>query len=172
MSNKVFYGILALLAAGALGFFVLQKEPPPARLGVEQADEGREHVADGTQVQYKNKIPTSGPHYVSPAPWRAYDEQLPNEVIVHNMEHGGIIVSYRPDIDPATVQKLKELLYPPYTVKEFTPTKVVLMPRAEQEKPILLASWNRLMELDEFDQQTIIDYYKTNIGKSPEPSAS
>lgn len=171
MSNKVFYGIIAFIMAGVVGFFVLQKEPPQARLGIEQADEGREHIAEDAKATYKAKIPTSGPH-ASPVRWQAYDMQIPNENIVHNMEHGGIIVSYRPDTDTATIQKLKELLYPPYTVKEFTPTKVILMPRADQEKPLLLTSWNRLMELDAYDQQTVIDYYKTNIGKSPEPGAS
>lgn len=173
MSSKVFVGVIGLLVIGVSGFAIFQNksEPPKPRLGIEQPDEGREHIAAGQKATYKNKIPTSGPH-AEGVPWQAYDQQVPDENIIHNMEHGGVVVSYRPDLDAATVQKLKGLFTKPYAVNKFSPTKAVVMPREGQEKPIVIASWNRILELDSYDQQTLIDYYLGNIGKSPEPTAS
>ncbi len=173
MSNKLFLIIIAIIVVSVTGVVVFNKAKTPAkpRLGVAQQDEGRDHIKPGQKVTYKNAIPTSGPHGEE-APWGYSAQQLPNENIIHNMEHGGIVVSYRTDLDKATIQKIKALYTEPYTVDTFHPTKVVVMPRAEQQKPIVLASWNRLLELDTYDQQTLIDYYLTNVGHSPEPTAS
>lgn len=172
MSNKVFVGIITLLIVGFVGFFAFgNKQPDKPRLGTDQADEGRQHVAAGQKQTYKATIPTSGPH-ANPAQWGVSEQELPDESIIHNMEHGGVIISYRPDLDPAIVEKLKGLFAKPYAVSTFTPNKAIVMPRANQEKPIVLASWNRILEIDTFNQQTLIDYYLGNVSKSPEPTAS
>lgn len=170
MNNKVFIAIIGILVIGGIGFAVLQKEPPKPRLGIEQANEGQKHVAEGQPQTYKAKIPTSGPH-AGTVQWQAYEQQIPDENIIHNMEHGGIIVSYRSDLDSATIQKLKGLFAKPYTVQGFSPNKAIVMPRKGQEKPIVLASWNRILELDNYNQQSLIDYYLGNVNKSPEPNA-
>lgn len=173
MNNKFLYFVIAILIVGTVGLVSINKAKTPAkpRLGIAQSDEGRRHIKPGEIVTYKNAMPTSGPHREE-APWGYSPIQLPNENIIHNMEHGGIVVSYRPDLDKATVEKLRALFTSPYADNSFTPTKAVVMPRAGQQKPIVLASWNRLLELDSYNQQTLIDYYHTNIGHSPEPTAS
>lgn len=171
----MFAGIIAIIIVGLTGLALFQKKevPETPRLGYDQADEGREHLQEGQPpyTNYKAKIPASGPHATQPAPWQAYDQQVPDQNVIHNMEHGGIVVSYRPDLDPVTVQKLKGLFSKPYSNKGFTPSKAIVMPRENQEKPIVLASWNHILELDSFDEKTLIDQYYKNIGKSPEPNA-
>ena len=170
MSNRNFIIVIVVvgLALGALFVKTKKAEPVLARLGTKQSDEGRQHVAQTEKIQYKATIPTSGPHSQE-ASWGVSPVQKPNESVVHNMEHGGIVISYKPDLDPDTVSKLTALFEKPYSVSTFLPTKAIVMPRSEQSKPIVLASWNRGLQLDNFDQQKIIDYYNTNIGKSPEP---
>ncbi len=165
--------LITVVTVGFTGLVAYKNVTTPAkpRLGVAQTDEGRTHIRPGQKVTYKAAIPTSGPHGEE-APWGYSPQQLPNESIIHNMEHGGIVVSYRPDLDTATVNKLIALYTKPYAVSSFRPTKVVIMPRAGQERLIVLASWNRLLELDTYNQQTLIDYYLTNVGHSPEPTAS
>jgi hypothetical protein len=172
MSNKLFIIIIVVLVfvTGAV-VFNKAKTPPKPRLGIAQQDKGRKHIKPGEKVTYKNAIPTSGPHGEE-ASWGYSPVQLPNENIIHNMEHGGIVVSYRPDLNKSVIQEIIALYTGPYTADSFHPTKVVIMPRAEQQKPIVLASWNRLLELDNYDQQTLIDYYLSNVGHSPEPGAS
>lgn len=176
MSNKVFIGIIVVVVAGLTGFALFQKKDAPPetpRLGYDQADEGQEHLREG-QPEYRNykaKIPTSGPHS-QPVSWQVYDQQVPDQNIIHNMEHGGVVVSYRPDLDPAIVDRLKKLFSKPYARKDFTPGKAILMPREGQEKPIVLASWNHIFEMDTFDEETLVEQFFKNIGKSPEPTAS
>ena len=170
MSNKVFAVIIAVLILGSGVFVGLKRHPPQPRLGVAQANEGRDHFQDnGYNPPYKAKIPTSGPH-TSEGRWGVSPQQIPDRNVIHNMEHGGVVISYRPDLDSSTVTKLQSLLGPPYTESNFTPSKVILMPRREQQKLIVLASWDRVLGLDYFDKQKIIDYYHTNEGKSPEPA--
>lgn len=172
MSNKFLFIILSVVAIGTIGLVMFNnaKIPDKPRLGTAQLDQGREHIKPGEKITYKSAIPTSGPHGQE-APWGYSATQFANENVIHNMEHGGIVVSYRPDLDAATINKIKALYLSPYSIKSFQPNKVVIMPRAGQQKPIVLASWNRLLELGSFNQQTLIDYYLTNVGKSPEPTA-
>ena len=173
MRTRNFLILIVIVAVGFIGLVAYKNVTTPAkpRLGVAQPDEGRAHISPGQKVTYKAAIPTSGPHGEE-APWGYSPQQLPNENIIHNMEHGGIVVSYQPDLDSTTVEKLIALYTKPYAVSSFKPTKVVIMPRAGQERLIVLASWNRLLELDTYNQQTLIDYYLTNVGHSPEPTAS
>lgn len=170
MSNRTFVVLIIIVGLALGGIFLKTKKPESvlARLGTKQADEGRQHVSQTEKIQYKAPIPTSGPHSQE-AEWGVSPIQLPNESVVHNMEHGGVVISYSPDLDSTTVSKLTALFEKPYAVSTFLPTKAIVMPRSEQTKPIVLASWNRELQLDSFDQQKIIDYYNTNIGKSPEP---
>ena len=44
--------------------------------------------------------PTSGPHWRHAADPGFYGTELPDEELVHNLEHGQIVVSYNPDAAP------------------------------------------------------------------------
>jgi hypothetical protein len=55
---------------------------------------GWTHVDEGVSVTYTTAPPASGDHWESPAQCRFYEEVLPDERVVHNMEHGHIVVSY------------------------------------------------------------------------------
>ncbi|MEP6910631.1 MAG: DUF3105 domain-containing protein [Actinomycetota bacterium] len=46
------------------------------------------------KVKYNSFPPSSGPHYQQPAPWGIYEEPIRQTILVHNLEHGGIIVQY------------------------------------------------------------------------------
>ena len=52
------------------------------------------HIAEGAQASYNSQPATSGEHWPVPAQCGFYDEQLPDERVVHNLEHGNIVVSY------------------------------------------------------------------------------
>ena len=58
------------------------------------ADEGRVHIPFGTPIAYHHNPPASGPHWPSPHPWGAYNESIPPEWWVHNLEHGGIVLAF------------------------------------------------------------------------------
>ena len=46
---------------------------------------------------YNSNPPTSGPHSATPMPFKVLDNPAPKENLVHNMEHGGVVVWYNTD---------------------------------------------------------------------------
>ena len=57
------------------------------------------HIAEGSLAIYNSSPPTSGEHWPTPARCGFYEEQLPDERVVHNMEHGNIVISYNLPLD-------------------------------------------------------------------------
>lgn len=62
--------------------------------GQKVADQGREHVATGTKVDYNSNPPTSGPHYADWVRSGIYTEPKDDRNLVHSLEHGYVIMSY------------------------------------------------------------------------------
>jgi hypothetical protein len=92
--------VAALLAACSSDPVKMQTPVSPCNgmLTVE-ADTSGPHVDTGTSIEWTNNPPTSGPHYPTWAAWdRAYPE-LARGYYVHNLEHGGILLLYRCDIE-------------------------------------------------------------------------
>jgi hypothetical protein len=52
------------------------------------------HVPEGELVAYNTTPPTSGDHWEGWADCGFHEEGLPDELIVHNLEHSNIVVSY------------------------------------------------------------------------------
>lgn len=174
MSNKFFMGLIALIVVGTVGFIIVnnKNDPPAERPGIAQKDLGRQHVQGiENQPNTGSEPPTSGDHAVSPLPWQAYDQEIPDGSAIHNLEHGGIYISYRPDLPKEQVNQIKEIFFQPFSRENFTPNKVLLAPRPQNESPIVVSSWTRSMKLDTFDAEKVIEYYRRNVGKSPEATA-
>lgn len=103
-------------------------------IGEKQIIEGKEHLHEGTPISYHTNPPTSGDHWPRPVALGIYDFPLPDEQIVHNLEHGAIWISYN-GIDDKTKQALENI------AKKY-PNGVVMTPRSENDKKIALASWD------------------------------
>lgn len=171
MKIRTFPIVLAVIAVGFTGTIVAIRAsgpPEPSRPGTEQSDNGREHV--DSKEYGGDQPPTSGPH-ANPLSGGVYDTEVRDDQVIHNMEHGGIYVSYQPSLPKAQIEKLSNLLYEPFSNQEFKPTKIILAPRAANKFPIELSSWRRSEELQSYNQATIEEYVKKNLGKSPEPLA-
>ncbi len=59
-----------------------------------------------TKPKWNSSPPTSGPHFGQTAVWGFYDEQVPLVQSTHNLEHGGIVIHYGPDVPEGEVEKL------------------------------------------------------------------
>lgn len=122
--------------------------------------EGKDHVAPGTKVDYKTNPPTSGGHYASAADWGVYQEEIPDEAVVHSLEHGGIWISYK-DIDEAAKNTLEE-------IGEENSGSAIVSPRSANEAKIAVVSWGRMMKLEKVDRALIQKYIDTYKNQSPE----
>ncbi len=64
-------------------------------VGEPACSEGQEHVPQKSAVQWMSDPPHSGPHYPTWQTWGEHDSTVPRGNWVHNLEHGGIVLSYR-----------------------------------------------------------------------------
>ena len=155
-------GIAVVIITG-YGLTLLVRQGQQPRPGEEVAIQGQEHIAVGaSHPEYNSNPPTSGWHYAQPASWGVYQVELPDEQVIHNLEHGGIWISYT-DIDNATKTALENIVR--------SRSKIIVTPRSKNDAPIVLASWSRLQKLQTFDEQAIRDFIGANSNKSPEPFA-
>lgn len=119
------------------------------------------HVQHGEQhPPYNSNPPTSGPHFAQPANWGSYREGLADETLVHNLEHGGIWISYR-DNDEAMIQQLEDI------ARRYS-SHVILTYRPTNDSPIAVAAWGRLLKLDTVDSGQIYNFIARYRFKGPE----
>lgn len=164
--KKILSWIFGVAAFGglAVALALFQVRSEEKRPGATFSNQGREHIAPGqAHSAYNSNPPTSGSHYAEEASWGAHEEELPDEQIIHNLEHGGVWISYK-DIDQETISKIETL------AGEY-PDKMIVTPRAKNDAKIAVASWTRLLKLENFDEAEIIDFIKANKNRSPEPNA-
>jgi hypothetical protein len=64
-------------------------------VGESFCSEGQEHVPQDSEVEWMSDPPHSGPHYPTWELWGEHDSTVPRGNWVHNLEHGGIVLSYR-----------------------------------------------------------------------------
>ena len=157
-------GVALIGLVGMLSFWAMQ----PSAVGVGDLQEfpiqGRTHIQRGqSHPAYNSTPPTSGWHYADQvASPGVHAEAVPNEVQVHNLEHGEVMVQYDcPTGCPDTVAALERI------VKTY-PKKVVLAPYPGLGRPISLTSWGRLTYLDTPDEATIRAFIKAYKDKGPE----
>ncbi|KKU11348.1 MAG: hypothetical protein UX17_C0081G0006 [Parcubacteria group bacterium GW2011_GWC2_45_7] len=143
------------------GLIYIAIQPEEERTGTAVSAMGREHIAMGaTHPPYNSNPPTSGWHYGQAADWGFYDRELPDEQVIHNLEHGGVWIAYK-DIDESTQLKLQEL------ARRY-PGSVIVTHRPGNDAKIALASWGRLDKLDNFDEGRMVQFIRDNKNRSPE----
>lgn len=152
------------------GFFSGAPDGP----GQRYPEVGLEHVAPGDPHPEYNSVPaTSGSHFaqpLAPARWGIHDDPLPDEVLLHNLEHGGIGIHYNcPDGCPELVEQLSDLTNEALSNN----AKVIMSPYPDMETTIAVTAWTFLDALDEFDKDRITDFVNAHESSpnSPEPTA-
>jgi hypothetical protein len=126
-------------------------------------DYGREHT--DMPVNYEMKIPTSGPHSPHDLKFGYYTDKPKNEMLVHNLEHGDIIIYYRPDASQEIKDAVKRLSH-------FTKagSGVLAVPNdvIPEGKEIVVTAWDKTMELTTYDEKQIGTFIYEYIDHGPE----
>jgi hypothetical protein len=100
-------------------------------------DKSRQHTSSlGQRINYDTNPPTSGRHYQEPAPDGAYGEAPQDEQLVHNLEHGRVIVWFKPNLPEEQRADLKALF-------DEDSYQMVLAPRADMPYQLAASAWNR-----------------------------
>ncbi len=156
--------ILAIQDNKTKKFEVNEDSSKTTAIGQEFSNQGQTHINPGqSHDAYNSNPPTSGPHYTEPAKWGVYSTPLQDEQAIHNLEHGGIWISYK-GIDDQTKAQLE-------TIAKANSGTVIMSPREGDEAKIVLASWTRMEKLDSYDEAKILEFIRSNKNKSPEPIA-
>ncbi len=139
-------------------------------VGQRQADDGRGHIAEGVAGSPYSSVPaTSGRHWPTPTNWGVYAQAQAQELVLHNMEHGGIIVWYQPSkLDAAGLATLTTWVQQQIATERF---KVILTPwgGADFGHPVAVTAWNWLLYLDAPDTDSLRGFLDAHYQKSPEP---
>lgn len=121
------------------------------------------HIPVGSQLpEYTSNPPSSGPHYAQTVRSGFRTEAIPDQNIIHNLEHGDVWIAFHPRIGESAQNDLKK----------FGAAKVVITPREANETDIALVAWGRIDTFDLEDgavpEERIRDFITRYLLKGPE----
>ena len=104
-------------------------------------------------VDYNSFPPSSGPHYAQPAPWGIYPDSIKQTILVHNLEHGGIVIQDGNGVSKDDVQKLQSFY-------QDDPSGLVVAPYDKLGNKIAATAWNE----PAYDQNQDANFNKVDPG--------
>jgi hypothetical protein len=153
--------------------------------GVAQADDGATHITDGatcrenptscgvSQNPYSSLPATSGPHWGTPTNWGVYATPANESQLIHNLEHGGIVIWYDPSLDAASVDTLVRYVETQTASGVSGRYKFILTPWGGADplgSPVVATAWRYTLELETADTGAIGEFARARYGRSPEPN--
>ncbi|MBI3952712.1 MAG: DUF3105 domain-containing protein [Candidatus Doudnabacteria bacterium] len=164
MKKTIIVIVIVIVIFLGLGFWLFQQDSSNTANFPGQAfeNQGGEHIPQGSKehAPYNSNPPTSGPHWPQEANWGIYSLPLSDEQVVHNLEHGGVWISYNSETDPQTAAKLEDF------AKRYR--KIIVAPRFENDAKIVFASWQHLQKFDQFDEANMVKFIEAYYNKGPE----
>lgn len=156
--------IIVVIALAGWGIFKFINVTPAADPGEVVPIQPADVIKPGEPIIgiYLSNPPVSGWHYADLAATGASDQEISDQIVIHNLERGDIWITYKtPDATPELIAKLKDI------VSRYS-QRVILTPRAANDSLIALAAWGRLDKFNYFDQDRIIKFIKAYQGQGPE----
>ncbi|MGE0059450.1 MAG: DUF3105 domain-containing protein [Dehalococcoidia bacterium] len=147
--------------------------PHPGADGQVETSDDRSHFGTGTVVPictadqlasgnvsnplcYTSNPPTSGPHADQPMPFKVLENPAPKENLVHNMEHGGIVIWYNTS-NQDVINQLKSITQDNVDRRRFV---VMTQYTGMEADTIAVTAWTRMdkFPVSEFDKKRIDDF--------------
>lgn len=103
---------------------------------------------EASPPDYSSVPATSGMHAPLAAPCGIYRQPIPEVFTIHTLEHGAVIVYYKPgEVDETTLAEVEELA-------RTMATHIVVAPYTDMSTPVAFVAWGRLaarpsLEIDE-----------------------
>ncbi|HVE98788.1 MAG TPA: DUF3105 domain-containing protein [Mycobacteriales bacterium] len=125
---------------------------------------GRKHIAPNESGSgYTSNPPASGPHFTSTAGTGVSEAAVPNERLIHNLEHGGVVIHHQ-GLPEAQLTELTE------RVRDLDDAKVLLVPNSSLPgtSAVAYTAWRRLQVCTKYDDavlDTFLGLYLAPGGK-------
>jgi hypothetical protein len=123
------------------------------------------------KVKYSTFPPASGKHYSIAAVWGFYTDPVSELQAVHNLEHGGIVISWGSGVPQAETSKIQ-------TFYDGSPDAMLAFPLPALKDKIALVAWtekpnekrgqNRIATCARFDESAFKAFRDAFRGKGPE----
>ncbi|WP_328996312.1 DUF3105 domain-containing protein [Kribbella sp. NBC_01245] len=128
--------------------------------GTPQPFEGDRHIAyeSAPHDPYRSKPPTSGPHSPRVVIPGIYRDPIVEELQVHVLEHGHVLLQYGSDVSASDVERLERL-------GRKHPRDVVVAPYPALGRGIAMTGWQRLQRLDAVDDQAVEQFVTKVAGR-------
>jgi hypothetical protein len=109
---------------------------------------------------YTSNPPVSGPHAVSPMAFKVLENAAPKENLIHNMEHGGVVIWYN-TTNQAVIDQLKDI-----TNDSLDRRRLVVMSEytAMEADTIAVTAWTRVdkFPVSQMDRKRVTDFIEAH----------
>jgi len=156
-----------LLGFGALVFFDSRQRSASAPPGeVETFDVGPAGDHTEASVDYDQTPPAGGPHNPVWQNQGFYTEPIHDETAVHTLEHGGVWITYQPDLPQAQKDQIRELVD--------GQTCVLASPFPDLSSPVVASAWGKQLTLESADSPELERFVQAfrQGPQTPEPGAT
>jgi hypothetical protein len=106
------------------------------RLSSEKSKSRNHEVDPNKKLHYRTNPPTDGKHYQEPEPDGIYSKAPPDSHLVHNLEHGRIIIWVKPTLSETDRKDIRALV-------DEDSYQMVLVPRANMPFQVATSAWGR-----------------------------
>lgn len=169
---------VAVITVGLVIFVALKERdevaaPPSEPFGPSASEAGcgevespeeleAEHISDGSDFDdYNSMPPTSGPHWQTPAVASFYSDAQSLSQVLHNLEHGQIVIYYD-GLDEERTTQLEA-----YVVD--SQGSVLAQPAPEgTDGELVMTAWGQLQRCDILSSAAIDSFRRRFQGKGPE----
>lgn len=180
-------GGVLLVGVVLIALVLIMGGAPNPYAGETQPNDGGTHVDPGTDCRapdapcgpdpYSSIPATSGPHWdpSAVAAWGAYSTPQPESQLVHNLEHGGVVIWYDPALlEEAEIAELTSYVEGQVDTGIGGRFKFILSPWGGTEDlggAIALTAWRRLLPLEALDMDAVRGFADANyLRHAPEPN--
>jgi Protein of unknown function (DUF3105) len=173
--RMMWLGAIVAIVAVALVVVILLM---PHGVGVQSqmrqvTTEAANHVDEGAPLTYAHRPPSSGMHWGTvpqPQEYRMSDQPLSPGRWVHMLEHGAVVVLYRPDLcDNACVQQLGTFYDNAPRSNLVGIRHLAITPYQDMDHAIAVVSWGYLDEMDQADPDRIMADFKSKVDAPSAP---
>lgn len=151
-----------------------ERGPTGACKAVERSYEGAtaEHHAPCTTLVYSTSPPVFGDHYPEWAAYTTYDFPLSLGFLVHDLEHGAVVIFYDcPEGcagEVASAQAFIDALPADPRCSADVRVQVILVPRPGLGSRWAASAWGHSLNADCFDEEAFGGFYTRHHARAPE----
>ena len=123
-----------------------------------------QHIPDGQPITYPQVPPVGGPHWGTPALWGVSSQAIPDERVVHNLEHGGVVISQN-GMSAEDLARLQTFLSS-YPKDQYNEVKVVVRPYDRIPRgTTVLTAWSWTETLNGYDEGKVREFLDAHLNK-------